>query len=249
LRAFLSIPNIQIQFSIFQLKEQLCLLENINMDQQKTVTNPQRKHPLPPWKYDHTPYEYGSSSDSEKPKRLSHKKWVLIIILLLIISNSVTAAYFLNQKSKYAGQQQDVSVDSSSTPDDLNKQTGSRTIQTTPNTSSPISGGLPDYSSALSQANDTKRKADLTSIGTAINIYYAEFDLPEGFPTKKQCIGTSEGCYDLASLLVPEYIQKIPVDPAIGTQVNTGYSVYFDNQSGFVLEASGENESVITIYR
>lgn len=181
--------------------------------------------PPPPWKYKPGTDYSELSSDSEPKSSLSSKKWVLVTIFLLIFSNSLTAGYFILRDRLQ-------SINNPSAGEE-NQQTG-----------------LFNYSGAINQASDTKRKADLVSIGTAINIYYAEFDLPEGFPTKKQCIGTSVGCYNLAAILVPDFMPEIPMDPKIGTHVNTGYSIYFDEkQKGFVMEASGEDTPVITVVR
>jgi hypothetical protein len=181
--------------------------------------------PPPPWKYKSGPGYSELSPDSKSESSSSSKKWIFVTIFLLIVSNSLTAGYFII-KNKIQ------SINNPSTGE-LSKQTG-----------------LFNYSGAINQANDTRRKADLVSIGTAINVYYAEFDFPEGFPTKKQCIGTSAGCYNLAAILVPDYMREMPMDPKIGSQVNTGYSIYFDEkQEGFVMEASGEDTPLITIVR
>jgi len=188
--------------------------------------------PPPPWKYK-SGSDYSELSSKSKPEpSSSSKKWIFVTILLLILSNSLTAGYFII-KNRIQNVNRQLGNSNNPSTGELSKQTG-----------------LFNYSGAINKASDTKRKADLVSIGTAINTYYAEFDLPERFPTKKRCIGTSAGCYNLAAILVPDFMQEMPVDPKIGSQVNAGYSIYFDEkQEGFVMEASGEDTPVITVVR
>lgn len=210
----------------------------MEQEKPKAQANTDTKPPsIPPWKYKSKPDYSELTSDPESAKSTSPKKWTFITIVLLIISNATTAGYFMNKYQKSNPKTGQASQ--SATPSSENKkQTQGSGIP-----------GIPDYLGSLARANDAKRKADLTSIGTAINQYYVESDLPEDFPTEKRCIGTSPGCYDLVSLLVPDYLREMPMDPKIGSKTNTGYLIYYDGQPGFVLEASGENEPVITIYR
>lgn len=208
------------------------------MDDKKKEENkaPAPKVPeLPPWKYKQKPlHERDDPGYLTVNKSASNKKWVFITIFLLIITNIVTAAYFANK-----GRQ--------STPQSRNGEAKSNggTQPKAPGIFNPF---VPDYSAALGKANDTRRKADLVAISTALNQYMVEFG-PEDFPTSSQCIGTSAGCYDLASLLTPDYLRTILMDPTIGSDVNTGYTFYWDELQGFVMEAISEDGQPITIVR
>ena len=181
--------------------------------------------PVPPWKYPEKSDYANEALDYQRTEPPSKKKWVLLTILLLIVTNALTAGYFI---AKDRGFELFPGIVTNSSQDGVR------------------SGFLPDYSGALGKANDTKRTADLSSIGTAVNIYMAEFG-PSEFPTTKKCIGTDDKCFDLASILVPDYLPKLPIDPSGGSQGNTGYSVYFDFDKGFILEAIGEEGQPITI--
>ncbi|MFV1916938.1 MAG: hypothetical protein ACC618_00395 [Patescibacteria group bacterium] len=183
-------------------------------------SEPPETSELPPWKQvSKSKYETDARPYLTIEKKPSNKKWIIITIFLLIVTNTLTAAYFLNKGRA-----------------------------TSPQSGSSYNPFVPNYSGAISRANDTTRRADLASISTALNQYMVEYG-PDKFPTEKQCIGSSAGCFDLASLLVPFYLQSLPTDPTTGTEVGTGYSFYWDEAQGFILEALSENGQPITIVR
>lgn len=193
---------------------------------------------IPPWKLPQKHLRYDSepeNSGSKKEKKPSHTKWVLITILLLLVTNTLTAGYFLIK----SGRTVTLPKNGLESPRSVGSQSKS---------SLSYNPFLPDYGATLGKANDTKRKADLTAISTALNQYIVEYGT-ENFPTNMQCIGTSAGCYDLASILTPEYFLTVPIDSVIGSQINTGYSFYWSGAQGFILEAQGEDGQPITIIR
>ena len=194
---------------------------------------------IPPWKLPQKHLQYSGMPDdpeSKPGKKPLPTKWILITILLLLVTNVLTAAYFLNRGRQSAPQS---GGDSATT---VPPGSGTRSLLPGYN---PF---VPDYGAALGKANDTKRRADLTALSTALNQYMVEYG-PGDLPTSSQCIGTSAGCYNLASILTPDYLQTLPIDPSIGTQINTGYSFYYDELQGFVLEAISEEGLPITIIR
>lgn len=114
----------------------------------------------------------------------------------------------------------------------------------------PESQTLPfDYANAINLASDARRKADLTQIATALNIYTAEFGPQPDFPTQETCIGTSPSCYDLITLLSPDYIAEFPMDPKGGTNQNTLYYFFITNEGKFTLSANVGSKEHITITR
>lgn len=202
--------------------------------EQPNKEEPKKAPLVPPWKMAQRKTNYAEGENVVPvEKKHSHTKWVLITIFLLLVTNALTAAYFINKDGMSSQSGQSSGTSSSGSKSRIK------------NFFSPFTT---DPSAALNQASDTKKRADLAAIGTAVNQYMVEFG-PAGFPTKSQCIGTSPGCYDLASLLSPDYLPSFPVDSDIGSDVNTGYSFYWDEGQGFVLEAQGKDGQAIMIVR
>lgn len=105
------------------------------------------------------------------------------------------------------------------------------------------------YSQTLDQAQDMKKKADLSALGIAVNMYYADYGVfPENFPKEVSCIGTDPSCYDLYNILVPLFLEKafIAVD---GSLENTGYSIGTsdDGVTLVTLHATGKNGEIIEV--
>ena len=94
----------------------------------------------------------------------------------------------------------------------------------------------------LAEANDDSRRADLSSLLSAVQRYQAfnRGNLPPGFDsvaTSSQVIGTNASdcnatctattklpsCLDLSASLVEAYLAEIPVDPQTGSSGNTDY--------------------------
>ena len=117
----------------------------------------------------------------------------------------------------------------------------------------------------LAKARDTQGKSDLFAILGTVWQYQSEHSgaLPDtdgdpqtsNFPTEPTCIGTAFECFDLAGAgdpgetIVPVYMAEMPMDPRTGTQENTGYLIYVDENNRLVASASGEVEPSITYTR
>lgn len=101
-------------------------------------------------------------------------------------------------------------------------------------------------------AADTKRRADLTVIGTALHFYAAEKGvLPPEFPADMRCIGTEKGCYNVFSYLIPRYMDTSIMDPSGGTLRNTKYRVSAVNAGSSLvkLEADGSDYTFIEVWK
>ncbi len=68
----------------------------------------------------------------------------------------------------------------------------------------------------FAQANDTKRKSDVTTILNAIGQFEADHKgvLPAGITTTAETIGTGTGNADICLDLMSTYVSALPVDPA-----------------------------------
>lgn len=89
------------------------------------------------------------------------------------------------------------------------------------------------------QANDTRRRSDVTQILNAIGAYAADNKgiLPAGIPlTTAANISDAVGGADICALIMPTYIPALPQDPKTGTGTSittctgydTGYTVVKD---------------------
>lgn len=107
------------------------------------------------------------------------------------------------------------------------------------------------------QANNTKRKSDVTQILNAIGAYSADHKgvLPAGITTTAQEIGSGTGKADICADLLTTYIPALPVDPQVNngaeitscTSYTTGYSVVKDaNNRVTVTAMTPENGETIT---
>lgn len=116
----------------------------------------------------------------------------------------------------------------------------------------------------LAKAHDTQRQTDLYAILSAVYQYTTEHsgDLPDtdgdpltsNFPTTLTCIGTGGGCFDLASAgeddtIVPVFMASIPYDPKTGSDADTDYLIYVDENDRLTASASGETMGAITVTR
>lgn len=105
------------------------------------------------------------------------------------------------------------------------------------------------YTQALGQAVDIKKKSEISAIGSIMNIYVMEHDgLPDNFPDSPRCIGKNSSCFDLYTLLVPEYLDHPYVDPS-GTEANTGYSIGIshDGITSVIVQAVGTDGKIIEV--
>lgn len=125
----------------------------------------------------------------------------------------------------------------------------------------------------FSQANNTKRRNDVTAILNAIGQYSADYKgvLPTGIPTDdpnapgseaKNISNVNVGDADLCAALVPTYISALPSDPktndgaAVGPcptapdTYNTGYQVVKDTDGRVTVSApDAELSEVISVTR
>ena len=123
----------------------------------------------------------------------------------------------------------------------------------------------------LAKARDSQRVADLGAILSTVFQYASEHsgELPDtdgdpetnNFPTAATCIGTDVACFDLAGAgetgeeIVPVYLFTLPKDPkmvstgAVGTDANTGYTIFVDTNGHVHASATGEIETPITQVR
>ena len=110
------------------------------------------------------------------------------------------------------------------------------------------------------QANNTRRRSEVTQILNAVGAYAADNkgNLPAGITTTKQEIGTGTGKADLCSLLVPNYIPALPTDPTLNiadvaspcpASYTTGYSILKDASNRVTVSATGEITTDISITR
>lgn len=118
----------------------------------------------------------------------------------------------------------------------------------------------------FAKARDAERETDLVGILSSVMQYSAEHsgELPDtdgdpdtsNFPTTPTCIGTGVGCFDLANAgevdeeIVPVYLLSLPMDPQTGTEADTGYTIYVDENGHLIGAASApETEDAIEVAR
>jgi prepilin-type N-terminal cleavage/methylation domain-containing protein len=111
------------------------------------------------------------------------------------------------------------------------------------------------------QANNTKRRSDVTQILNAIGAYAAENKgvLPTGIPTTTPAvIGSGAGEANICADLLTTYIPALPADPQVNngaevtscTTYTTGYTVVRDaNNRVTVAAPQAENGETISISR
>lgn len=110
------------------------------------------------------------------------------------------------------------------------------------------------------QANNTRRRSDVTQILNAIGAYAADNKgvLPAGITTTEATITDGVGGANICDDIMPDYIPALPEDPQLGsggsftvcTGYNTGYTVVKDaNNRVTVTAPDAENDETITITR
>ncbi|HNT29547.1 MAG TPA: prepilin-type N-terminal cleavage/methylation domain-containing protein [bacterium] len=95
-----------------------------------------------------------------------------------------------------------------------------------------------NLSSANRKSRDSRRKADLAEVKTALELYY---DDEMGYPT---------GDYDdLDGTITPEYIKTLPQDPRDGADYYYSYTSDGDEYTlNATLENAEEGEEIYTVY-
>ncbi len=102
---------------------------------------------------------------------------------------------------------------------------------------------------------NAQRSADVTQILNAVTQYTSEegnsitaFGSITNCTTGNSAIGT--GGIDLASILVDEFIVAIPMDPSVGTDADTGYTICVTDGGRVQIDApNAENGKVISVKR
>jgi hypothetical protein len=103
----------------------------------------------------------------------------------------------------------------------------------------------------LSLARDQERREGVKLISDTIVQYTSEKKglPPKDFPTEEKCIGTGSDCYNLKAILVPIFIDEIPMDPQTGTEENTGFTTFKGEDGRIVVRVKGENGGVFEMVR
>jgi hypothetical protein len=116
-----------------------------------------------------------------------------------------------------------------------------------------------DSDKQFSLSRDSVRRVDVLAISNAIYQFSAEHNgsLPQllsgQIPRTNTCIGSAPPCFDLGKAgfnqngvivdaIVPKYISEIPRDPKIGTNENTQYYFYINQNNRIVVTATSEND-------
>lgn len=109
----------------------------------------------------------------------------------------------------------------------------------------------------FAQARDTQRRADVSTISSAIVAYMADpinrGNLPTGITTLCTAgahnIGSGVGNLDLGAIVAPDYVAAIPTDPTGGTAADTGYTVCVANATArrITVAAPGTELATTTI--
>ncbi len=102
-----------------------------------------------------------------------------------------------------------------------------------------------NLSTANKKSRDARRKADLSEVRTAMELYY------DSYLSYPLAPATATNIAALSSYLSPQYIQKLPVDPK-----NTGSNIYLytmpavsPSSAGYQLNVSLENAATpYTVY-
>ncbi len=115
--------------------------------------------------------------------------------------------------------------------------------------------GFFSYRSSLKAARDAKRRADLHALQTALQVYYAEngsYPSTSGAWTGEQSAYGSHTT-DYVPGLAPNYIEKLPNDPRVGTAyapcnnaTRVGY-LYRSNGSDYKLLAYCSPEGTMSV--
>ena len=101
----------------------------------------------------------------------------------------------------------------------------------------------------FAQANNTKRRSDVNAILNAVNQYMADNKgtVPAGITTTAQAI--SNGGANICTLLVPQYIAALPVDPKVNNGVSVtdcavvgGYNTGYD-----IIQSAANNRITVSV--
>jgi prepilin-type N-terminal cleavage/methylation domain-containing protein len=101
----------------------------------------------------------------------------------------------------------------------------------------------------FSQANNTKRRSDVSAILNAVNQYMSDNKgaLPAGIPVAPAAaaeVSNAAGGADLCAVLVPEYIAALPVDPLTNTGEPITDCTIVGYQTGYEIQQSSANNRI-----
>ncbi|HJQ08789.1 MAG TPA: prepilin-type N-terminal cleavage/methylation domain-containing protein [Candidatus Saccharimonadales bacterium] len=102
-----------------------------------------------------------------------------------------------------------------------------------------------DYSP---ERRDAERRLGVAVLMQAVSNYVADKGaLPEHMPAKEQIIGSEEDMYDLCKVLVPHYLDHVPIDPIAGAEVSDENCAEADAvyDSGYTIQRHGDREITI----
>jgi general secretion pathway protein G len=92
---------------------------------------------------------------------------------------------------------------------------------------------IASLSAARNKGNDAKRLADLSSVQTALELYYGQhgYTYPSVSGWRSQCStwGGYASANDIIPGLAPDYLPKIPADPQMNTASNVCCYLYYSN--------------------
>jgi type II secretory pathway pseudopilin PulG len=108
---------------------------------------------------------------------------------------------------------------------------------------------------------DAERWINIAQLTQSLRQYVAEHgQLPDGIPGKAQTIGSEADNVDLCPILVPKYMEEVPLDPQAGVDLTTdnclshgavyttGYTIVQTKNGDIVVAApAAENKEAITL--
>jgi len=98
----------------------------------------------------------------------------------------------------------------------------------------------------ISDARNTQRSADVQSIFDAVaqaevdGVNLSSIPTCTSVPTGRN-IGSKAGLVNLTPVLVPTYLASVPLDPQVGTETDTGYTICLDKTETGVLRVIAPN--------
>jgi len=106
----------------------------------------------------------------------------------------------------------------------------------------------------MAVARNARRSIDVQQILEAITIYSVEKNYNVNELNVSVCpgwtvIGTQSRAMNLSEMLVDEYLVAVPMDPLIGTEENTGYSICKTSSGRLHINALGELGKDISVSR
>jgi len=98
----------------------------------------------------------------------------------------------------------------------------------------------------ISDARNTQRRSDVAQIFEAVaqaevdGVNLSAIPTCTSVPTGRN-IGSKAGLVNLTPVLVPTYLASVPLDPQVGTETDTGYTICLDKTETGVLRVIAPN--------